>query len=557
MLLTGVNNSFKIPIGFFLIHSATGEQRATLVRVGLEMLQEIGIKTVSLTFDGAPSNFAMVKCLGCDISSPDELNPSFFVNDEEINIFPDPSHMIKLVRNTLGDRKQLLNGDGDIIDWEYLEKLNNLQMNEGLHLANKLKSTHIAFKKKIMNVRLATQVLSESVSDALKICDEKLKLKEFENSSATSEFLLIFNNIFDIFNTRTVRGVGFKKALCLKNKEEIYKYLLYAETYIKNLEILNEGSVLKSNRKTGFLGFLICIQSLKNLFHNLIETEKVLVYIPCYKISQDHLEIFFGKIRAFGRCNNNPTAQQFKSAYKKLLVHTEIRGKLRGNCLPLDEISILHPSANPSAIKTMNKSTMSDNVEDDEIDETSIDDDNLDLGINLNQFSEYVITYISGFVGKKLESKLKCSTCVNVILASPEDCLDYDKYSLISLKTHGGLKYPSSDLIKICEQAEKAFKSAQQLGDFELNNMVIQKKLTNKVLQHFNDYKVFDSYEFKKHLFDNFNEFNILENHYIMLIKAICELYYKIRYCHYIRTQSKSHDSPRTVFNKLTLFRGF
>lgn len=69
------------------------------------MLQEIGIKTVSLTFDGAPSNFAMAQCLGCDISSPDELNPTFKVNDEEINIFPDPSHMIKLVRNTLGERK--------------------------------------------------------------------------------------------------------------------------------------------------------------------------------------------------------------------------------------------------------------------------------------------------------------------------------------------------------------------------------------------------------------------------------------------------------------------
>lgn len=146
---------------------------------------------------------------------------------------------------------------------------------------------------------------------------------------------------------------------------------------------------------------------------------------------------------------------------------------------------------------------------------------------------------------------------MDVVLANPEDCLNHDKYSLISLKTHGGLKYPSSDLIKICEQAEKAFKSAQQLGDFQLNDMVVQKKLTNKVLQYFNDYKVFDTSEFSKHLFDNYNEFNILQNHYIMLIKAICELYYKIRYCHYIRTQSKSHDSPRTVFNKLTLFRGF
>ena len=35
-----------------------------------------------------------------------------------------------------------------------------------------------------------------------------------------------------------------------------------------------------------------------------------------YKMSQDHLELFFGAVRAAGGWNNNPTALQFRSAYK-------------------------------------------------------------------------------------------------------------------------------------------------------------------------------------------------------------------------------------------------
>jgi hypothetical protein len=37
-------------------------------------------------------------------------------------------------------------------------------------------------------------------------------------------------------------------------------------------------------------------------------------------MSQDHLKLFFSSIRACGRLNNNPSAQNFKHAYKKLLL---------------------------------------------------------------------------------------------------------------------------------------------------------------------------------------------------------------------------------------------
>jgi len=43
-------------------------------------------------------------------------------------------------------------------------------------------------------------------------------------------------------------------------------------------------------------------------------------YLLTFKLNQDHLEIFFSALRSRGGFNNNPNAQQFKAAYKRLMV---------------------------------------------------------------------------------------------------------------------------------------------------------------------------------------------------------------------------------------------
>ena len=42
-----------------------------------------------------------------------------------------------------------------------------------------------------------------------------------------------------------------------------------------------------------------------------------------YKVSQDHIDLFFSNIRFHGGCNNNPAVKQFKSAVQKLIIHAE------------------------------------------------------------------------------------------------------------------------------------------------------------------------------------------------------------------------------------------
>ena len=98
--------------------------------------------------------------------------------------------------------------------------------------------------------------------------------------------------------------------------------------------------------KTGFLGFLICIDSLLILYDALILSGKYNMSFLCtFKISQDHLELFFSKIRSLGGCNNNPSARQFCAAYKKLLVYNDIQDVIRGNCMSLKCVPILTVSS--------------------------------------------------------------------------------------------------------------------------------------------------------------------------------------------------------------------
>lgn len=166
--------------------------------------------------------------------------------------------------------------------------------------------------------------------------------KLFDNAEPTAQFIQIFNDLFDILSSRNrLAKYRYKKPISEANVAYIFIYLDEIKNYILTLT-LKGISVLVSPRKIGFLGFCICIDSLKGLYESYVVTNPLLKYILTYKISQDHLELFFGAIRSHGGYNNNPTARQFKASYKRLLVHTEIKAGNRGNAVNLEAIPILH-----------------------------------------------------------------------------------------------------------------------------------------------------------------------------------------------------------------------
>jgi len=154
-----------------LIDGLGSVERSNLVLQALCKLHSVGVNIVSLTFDGSAPNLGMLKNLGCSLE-PDNIKSHFShpSSGQPLCVFLDPCHMFKLIRNSFGDLGKFFDANGNAIEWEFIKTLHQLQEKEGLHLGNKLRAAHIDYHKKQMNVKLAVQLLSDSVADSLQFC---------------------------------------------------------------------------------------------------------------------------------------------------------------------------------------------------------------------------------------------------------------------------------------------------------------------------------------------------------------------------------------------------
>jgi len=540
IIVVGMNTYWKIPVAYYLIAGITAEEKANIILSCLEELCKIGIKIKTLTFDGAANNLAMSNVLGAKLQCPD-LKPTFQLpsSKENIHIILDPCHMIKLLRNTLGDWGTLFDPNNQPIKWIYFKELVNLQNQSLLHAATKIRTRHIQYFKEKMKVKLAVQIFSNSVCDALIFCNEDLKLAQFQGCEATIEFSRRVNNIFDILNSRNLLSKSpYSKAIDSKTIAYIFSYISESIEYLKNIQYRNKNGVLQpiitSIRKTGFLGLITSLTSLRNLATEIIET-KQLQFILSYKFSQDHIEMLFSAIRAKGGFNNNPTVAQFEAAYKSIIVHAEVKSPSSTNCMALDDTSILRVSSTQS--KTENSqselldllcSAGTDIEEDDEI-------------ITLYQHGEFIddiVSYIAGFVVRKMNKVILCETCLNELKA------DKSASKLLDRKNRGGLIKPSNDVISLCKIAEKVIRSYQGICQ---NNVV--NKMTLIAMTRISIERYFQNLSF--HILDQ----ESINNHLLQLIKLIFNFYITIR-LHHINSSTNEIDVKiRSYYTKLILFK--
>lgn len=212
-MLVAVNESWKEPVAYFFIDSVKSEQKAELLKQVYAAITTCSILVCNVTFAGCTTNFAVCNLFAADMINIKTCHTKLNFLGETFAL-PDPSHMVKFVRNCFGERKITIDGNGGVINFRYLEMLVILQEEEGLHLANKIRRMHINFFKQKMKVKLATQLLSQSVADALMFCENNLQIAEFENVSATVKFM---NNAFNILNSHKLSDWEYKKALYEQN----------------------------------------------------------------------------------------------------------------------------------------------------------------------------------------------------------------------------------------------------------------------------------------------------------------------------------------------------
>lgn len=296
-MISGIGEDFKIPIAYFLVKGLTADEKAAITNEILIRLSEIGIVVVSMTFDGFPTNFKMVKILGGSFDGhPYILDPAD--KNRKIYVILDVAHMLKLVRNCIGTRN-LVDGDGHVISWEYFKSLYEAQKNLSWNLGNKLTKAHMEWDKKKMSVRLASETLSNSVADSMEFMQQECE--QFNDVGGTVKFIRIFNDIFDIMNSTTSKNaIGFKRPISRLTAPELFSRFDTAMEYISQLKVEGETKpILFSSINTAFVGFYNNMISFKGIFNDYVQTNRI-DQIICHRFSQDLLESFFGYIRSMG-----------------------------------------------------------------------------------------------------------------------------------------------------------------------------------------------------------------------------------------------------------------
>ena len=163
-MLVPILGGARFPVGFFLVDKIDSDMQTQLITQCLTVTAEEKITIVNVTCDGCQSNLSTLKKLGAVIPSVSSFkHPSM---EHDVFVTLDPVHMLKLGRNAFGTYRRFKSAAGTI-DYKYIEDLVNLQESTGVRLANKLTKRHLNWNNMKMKVKLATQLLSSSVADAL------------------------------------------------------------------------------------------------------------------------------------------------------------------------------------------------------------------------------------------------------------------------------------------------------------------------------------------------------------------------------------------------------
>lgn len=368
--------------------------------------------------------------------------------------------MFKLIRNCLASSKVLEDGEGNAIRWAYFEKLESYRVQRGL-VTHKLTKKHIQWYRNKMNVRLATQLLSKSVVDSLEYVRQQ-NCDGFANSEATTKFIRIVNNMFDIFNSKdSESNTQYKKAINTRSAESIFVVLDQASSYIKSMKVHGKN-VLTSLKRTGFKGFLIKIFNLRSLYELYVESG-LLEHLSTFQLSQDPLESLFGRIRTLNGNNDNPTVSQFTSAFRKLLIYNEIKASTLANCA--DSLNILTVSSRRSHHSNHQNKTFSFTSGLERIEE----DTELPKELNANDFlldccEEITIAHIASSIENKILKcgRFKCN-CKDVLTNN-------DKVTDLSVSENELI--PCISTLYVCEVANAYFNMCRNQIDFNYEALI-------------------------------------------------------------------------------------
>lgn len=486
-----VGTDFRLAVAYFLLNGLQSVDRAAITREVVKSVYATGAKIISLTSDGLRANVIVAELLGADFNA----NKPYFQNpsnaEEKIYIIFDPPHMLKLVRKHFAEKQLYYNGDE--LQWNLLRILADKQDTDNFELGNKLSNRHINYKRAPMDVKTAVETFSNSVADVLQQLNED-GYEDFAGCDATVAFIRIFNNLFDAMNYGEGKKTDdcFKRPICTSTIDSIRKLFNEGKHFIERISIRSIGAknnkttpVLKSRSSMGFFGFLHNMTSTLGIHDDYIKNGS-LDKVYTFQYSQDHLETYFALVRSSLGQNNNPTAQQFSAAYRKLLFCVPHLSAHRTNC-NLDLVEILTVSSVDQLRQLPPQNSLSTGNEF----EIGIGYDVL-LNNTLDLYQQHMCAYLAVSIETKIVgniNKRTISGCQDCSKVFEENIKIFDCF--VAKKNFAQPCSSTRDIIVVCDSVFKLFQTNEHIAFESMSKTIFKVLDIDRLyeLSHFNDHR--------------------------------------------------------------------
>lgn len=529
-MVNGINFNITIPLAYYFIKRLKSDEKIVLLKSIISAIRSCGVRVLSLTFDNLADNILMCRLIGSNVKDEDNYEPYFYLPGDERKIYLiiDPCHILKLARNILGNNKIMYYGDGKI-GWNFFESLEELRINGNLRHIHKMTKKHMQYTKFKMNVRFASETLSNSVADSMQML-MRLGQDGFAECSTTIQYIRYINDAFDIMNTKdTEKENVFKQAINPKNEEAVFTFFNKLIDYLKQLRFADGTRIISTPCRAAFRGFIINAINFKCIYEELVKSD-LLSCLPTFKFSQDHLESFFGRIRSLPGCNDNPTVEQFGGAFRKLVVCNEIRCAEEGNCEDELKLTILDVSSRGKSIT--HEATSDSNVED--IDETANIDrlNEIQSTYKSNNLIKTSIAHIADLIERRIEKggRFECGDCRDIFS---------DNEKLNDTFATGLHSTPCQSTFDLCETAEKYVRNLSLDFNYTFENAM------SDIFVEFDSQTAYSRTDFEGH-----------ENHKDYILKFIATEYVNISATYIAKTITINEQKMllRNKFRKLLHF---
>ena len=240
-MLVSLDGLWRQPIGYWFTNHENADNLSNLLDEALRLTFEFEIDVRAVIFDGAATNISMCNKMGANLSIDNLKNwfPHPASPQRKVYVILGACHMLKLVRNLLGDKEEIfLDGFEHPAKFGHFKALVEHQEEIGFRSGNRLTWEHINYQNHKMKVLLATQLLSGSSATSM----EDAQIDGFDprlnDCSTTIYFARMIDKLFDFCKSRSPTATGQRAALTPEN---------YEEKKVQMMEIINvlEGIVVK------------------------------------------------------------------------------------------------------------------------------------------------------------------------------------------------------------------------------------------------------------------------------------------------------------------------